>query len=51
MTEHQKPKTLSAEEKQFTVLPNEADPKFSLSKALAAALKAKGMAKKAQKIM
>lgn len=49
MTESQKPKILSPQEKRHTVLPNEADPKASLAKAMAAALKASGMAKKAKK--
>jgi hypothetical protein len=49
MTEPQKLKSLSPQEKQYAVLPNEADPKSSLPKAMAAALKASGMAKKARK--
>ncbi len=49
MTEPQKPKILSPQEKQHTILPNEADPKASLAKAMAAALKASGMARKARK--
>jgi len=49
MTEPQKPKVLSPQDKQFTVLPNEADPVSSLSKAMAAALKTNDMAKKARK--
>lgn len=49
MTETQKPKILTAEEKQFTVLPNETEPNASLGKAMAAALKASGIAKKARK--
>jgi hypothetical protein len=49
MTESQKPKVLSPEEKQYTVLPNETDPKFSPSKAMAAALRTNGMAKKVRK--
>ncbi len=49
MTNTQAPKNLTAEEKQFTVLPTEAEPKVSLAKAMTAALKAKGAAKKIRK--
>jgi len=49
MTEPQKPTSLSPQDKQYTVLHNEADPKFSLSKAMAVAFKTSGMAKKARK--
>ncbi|GAB1260793.1 hypothetical protein [Aurantivibrio plasticivorans] len=49
MTDTKNPKTLTAEEKQFTVLPNEAEPNASLAKAMAAALKAKGTAQKIPK--
>lgn len=49
MTEQQKPKKLSPQDKQYTVLPNEADPKSSSSKAMATALKANNLAKKARK--
>lgn len=45
MNEPRKPKELSPQDKQYTVLPNEADPKSSLAKAMSAALKAKGMTK------
>ena len=50
MNEPQKPKDLSPQDKQFTVLPNEADPKSSLSKAMVAAHKANSMVKKARTI-
>ena len=50
MTEAQKPKILSPQDKQFTVQANEADPKFSSAKAMAAALKANSMAKRARKL-
>ena len=50
MSETQKPKTLSPQDKQFTVLPNEADPKSSSAKAMAAALKANSMTKRARKL-
>ncbi len=46
---NQKPKILTPEEKQYTVLPNEAEPNASLAKAMAAALKAKGTAQKIRK--
>lgn len=49
MTDTQKPKILTPEEKQFTVLPNEAEPNASLGKAMAAALKAKGTSTKIRK--
>ncbi|WP_444936353.1 hypothetical protein ACJJIW_21835 [Microbulbifer sp. JMSA004] len=49
MTDHQKPKTLTPEEKQYTVLPNEAEPNTSMTKAIAAALKAKGKTQKIHK--
>lgn len=49
MAKAQEPKTLTPEKKQYTVLPNEADPKFSLPKAMSAALKAKSIAKKVRK--
>ncbi len=49
MTETPKPKNLTAEEKQFAVLPNETEPNASLGKAMAAALKAKGTAQKIRK--
>ena len=49
MIDAQNPKILTAQEKQFTVLPNEAEPNTSLAKAMAAALKAKGTAQKMRK--
>lgn len=49
MTDSQKPKILSPEDKQYTVLAGETDPKFALSKAMAAALKASNTAKKIRK--
>ena len=45
MTDAKKTKILTAEEKQFTVLPSEAEPNTSFAKAIAAALKAKGVAR------
>lgn len=39
---NQKPKTLTSEEKQYTVPRSEAEPNASLGKAMAAVLKAKG---------
>ena len=49
MTDKQNPKNLTPEEKQYTVLPTEAEPSASLSKALAAALKAKDATQKIRK--
>ncbi|WP_308366590.1 MULTISPECIES: hypothetical protein [unclassified Microbulbifer] len=48
MTEPKKPKTLSQEEKQYTVLPNEVDPRSSPSQAMVAALKAREITRKAR---
>lgn len=47
--DNQKPKILTPEEKQYTVLPSEAEPNASLGKAMAAALKAKGATQKIRK--
>lgn len=49
MTESQKNKVLSPKDKQHEVLPGEADPKTSLSKAMNAAIKASVMAKKVRR--
>lgn len=49
MTEPQKPKALSPQDKQYTVLPNETDPKASLAKAMSAAMKAKSVTKNIRK--
>lgn len=50
MTDSQKSKPLSPQDKQHSVLPNESDPKHSLGAAMSAALKAKSMAKRAGKL-
>jgi len=46
---NQKFKTLTPEEKQYTVLLSEAEPNASLGKAMAAALKAKSATQKIRK--
>ncbi len=45
-----KNKVLTDKEKQFTVMPNEADPKYSLAKANQAVLKALSDVKKSRKV-